>query len=716
MTVRSALRIASAPGPADRRRLLGMAAGVAVGVMLAALLWAGFTGLGDRSERSTWTSPSSSDVWTPEATLAPDEVAARSELDVFAGQAISVLYVYGADDPAVDIPGTRDGVPAGTSWVSPALAELIETVPQDELGDRFGTVRGTLPERVLAGPDALVAIVGVDETRVDESFVIESQFVGHRYASFAYEALAVLGAIAVLIPVAMLLGIVTSFGSIDRSARMRAFHLLGATALDRARFAAVEAGGVALIGTIAGVLFAWVAAIPTSLVSINGSRLYPSDVRLEPVEALIAVVVVPLVFALVAAVRAARADAQPSSVRDRAERPLGWWRIAVLVVGVALLALTLATNVGGVAALVGGFAITAIGIVLIGPILTHGIARIAHTRAQSAAGIMAYGRIQRNPRQIFRAVSGVVIAVFLVSLFMSGVTSVREGAVAHGDGYLDEDVMIVRLMSPSTIYASGQLDEQQAESIVTENWEIAAAIEEVSGVSGVARLYVTPSEEVASTRAGLASIGIAADTDYPLVTSDPISQPVVTGPATDAIDETQLVGLYVAADSDAARERVRTILAGSTTSTSTTATPAEYENLNATTAREYRTLAILGIIVAAGVSAVALAAATISAVRDRRRTLGLMRLTGMPFSAVKGIMLREAVVPLAAAVALAALTGYGVGALIVTGLSAGGRTVTAPPLEYYIVIAATLGLSLLAVLAAFPAARRATGGEATRFE
>ena len=118
---------------------------------------------------------------------------------------------------------------------------------------------------------------------------------------------------------------------------------------------------------------------------------------------------------------------------------------------------------------------------------------------------------------------------------------------------------------------------------------------------------------------------------------------------------------------------------------------------------------------AAGVSAVALAAATISAVRDRRRTLGLMRLTGMPFSAVKGIMLREAVVPLAAAVALAALTGYGVGALIVTGLSAGGRTVTAPPLEYYLVIAATLGLSLLAVLAAFPAARRATGGEATRF-
>ncbi len=708
MTVRSALRIAIAPGPADRRRLLGMAAGVAVGVMLAALLWAGFTGLGDRSERSTWVSPHSNTAWTPETQLSADQVAARGSTDMFDGQAISVVHAYGADDTTVSIPGIPDGVPAGTSWVSPALAELIEQTPSDQLGDRFGTVKGTLPNSVLAGPDSLVAVVGVDDSRVNEAFSVLYEFEGFRYTSDTYEAIALLGAVAVLIPVLMLLGVVTSFGSIDRTARMRALHLLGATAADRARFAAVEAGAVALVGSIVGVLLAWLAAIPASLVSINGSRLFPDDLRLEPWEGIVAIVVVPLAFAVVAAVRAARADAQPSSVRDRQEKPLSLWRLAVPFGGALLMFAGLFATRYAEYVLVTGFAVTAIGIVMVGPILTRNIARLAHRRAQSVAGLMACARIQRHPRQIFRAVSGVVIAVFLVSLFMSGVTSVRGGGPGGGDGYLADDVLIVQLDDRMGWGAQGGASD-------AENEEIVAAIERMDGVTGVARTFMNDRAETLSTREELAKVGIASDADVSMVQAAPFDVPVVQTSGGD-LSGAKLSTVFIATTDANVRERVRTFLAENYDSLSISATPAEQRSFVDSSAEEYRTLAILGIIVAAGVSAVALAAATISAVRDRRRTLGLMRLTGMPFSAVKGIMLREAVVPLAAAVALAALTGYGVGALIVTGLSAGGRTVTAPPLEYYIVIAATLGLSLLAVLAAFPAARRATGGEATRFE
>ncbi|MGF3052616.1 FtsX-like permease family protein [Microbacterium sp. YY-03] len=708
MTVRSALRIAIAPGPADRRRLLGMAAGVAVGVMLAALLWAGFTGLGDRSERSTWVSPHSNTAWTPETQLSADQVAARGSTDMFDGQAISVVHAYGADDTTVSIPGIPDGVPAGTSWVSPALAELIEQTPSDQLGDRFGTVKGTLPNSVLAGPDSLVAVVGVDDSRVNEAFSVLYEFEGFRYTSDTYEAIALLGAVAVLIPVLMLLGVVTSFGSIDRTARMRALHLLGATAADRARFAAVEAGAVALVGSIVGVLLAWLAAIPASLVSINGSRLFPDDLRLEPWEGIVAIVVVPLAFAVVAAVRAARADAQPSSVRDRPEKPLSLWRLAVPFGGALLMFAGLFATRYAEYVLVTGFAVTAIGIVMVGPILTRNIARLAHRRAQSVAGLMAYARIQRHPRQIFRAVSGVVIAVFLVSLFMSGVTSVRGGGPGGGDGYLADDVLIVQLDDQMGWGAQGGASD-------AENEEIVAAIERMDGVTGVARTFMNDRAETLSTREELAKVGIASDADVSMVQAAPFDVPVVQTSGGD-LSGAKLSTVFIATTDANVRERVRTFLAENYDSLSISATPAEQRSFVDSSAEEYRTLAILGIIVAAGVSAVALAAATISAVRDRRRTLGLMRLTGMPFSAVKGIMLREAVVPLAAAVALAALTGYGVGALIVTGLSAGGRTVTAPPLEYYIVIAATLGLSLLAVLAAFPAVRRATGGEATRFE
>lgn len=712
MTVRSALRIAVAPGPADRRRLLGMAAGVAVGVMLAALLWAGFTGLGDRSERSTWVQPqtmSSGQMWEPGRTLADDEIAARGLSTVFAGHAIDVLYVYGAESPAMDIPGTREGVPAGTSWVSPALASLIEQYPRDELGDRFGTVRGELPDRVLAGPDALVAVVGVDESQVNEQFIVVSELTGYRYTSETYEILAVLGAVAVLIPVAMLLGVVTSFGSVDRSARMRAFHLLGATAADRARFAAVEAGGVGLVGTIVGLLLAWVAAIPVSFVTINGSRLFPSDLRLEPGELLVAVVVVPLIFAAVAAIRAARADAQPSSVRDRQEKPLGLWRVFVLAAGVLLLWASFSGIVPMFYGLVAGFVLTAMGIVAVGPMITHGIARIAHKRARSAEGLMAYARIQRHPRQIFRAVSGVVIAVFLVSLFMAGVTSVREGAVVRGEGDLASDVLIVGLDNPAT---TGTISAAQEAALV----DAVAAVEQVPGVTGLARIYLGSEYQGLSTKADLASVGVESTADVSVVKAFPSDGPVVMGASDESVAGLLPSSLFVATADATARERVRTVLSEHANVVNSGVTLTEFEAISDTQAREYRTLAILGVLVAAGVSAVALAAATVSAVRDRRRTLGLMRLTGMPFRTLKGIMFREAVVPLAAAVALAAIIGYGVGAMIIFGLSSGGRSVTPPPLEYYVVIVATLAMSLLAVVAAFPAARRATSGEVTRFE
>lgn len=713
MITRSATRIAVVPGKSDARRLIGMIAGVAVGVALAALLWSGFTGLGDRSERSSWVQSQNYDpvVFEPGMSLASNQVAIAGSVGVYDSQMVQTLFVYGADPSVeVDIPGTRDGVAPGTAWVSPALAELIKTVPSEELGGRFGDVTGILPDRVLAGPDSLVAVVGVDEEAA-VGFEIVSDLPGYRYSSANYELIALLGAVAVLIPVIMLIGVVMSFGSVDRAVRMRALHMLGATAADRAKFAAIEAGLVGGVGAIAGVVFAWFVALPVSLVSVNGSRFFPDDLRLEPLEAIVAIIAVPLVFAGIAAVRAMRVDSAPSSVRDRAEKPLGWWRVLPLMSGMVLVGVALFGVFSSDAALFGGLVLIAIGMILLGPILTHDVARFAHRRAKSAAGVIAYGRIQQHPRQIFRAVSGVVMAVFLVSLFMSGVTSVREGMVRSGEGFLPGDVLV--FSGESYNHQAGMPAGEDGDEALA---DLASKLEAMPGVTGVARIYLDDFYNALATADELAKVGVTSEFEVALVNTSSPSYPVLIEEASSDSALDDLTGLFIATDSAETRERVRTLIAEDNPFVVAPMSFSERARLSSTPAHEYRSLAVLGILVAAGVSAAALAAATMSAVRDRRRTLGLLRLTGMPFSTVRGIMMREAAVPLIVATLGAIVIGYALGAAIVAVLSDGARVVTPPPLEFYVVIGITMALSILAVIAAFPAAHRATSGEATRFE
>src|SRR6187401_279044 len=49
----------------------------------------------------------------------------------------------------------------GETFVSPALADLLAQRPDDELGDRFGTIVGTMGEAGLQAPNELVAVNGL---------------------------------------------------------------------------------------------------------------------------------------------------------------------------------------------------------------------------------------------------------------------------------------------------------------------------------------------------------------------------------------------------------------------------------------------------------------------------------------------------------------------------------------------------------------------------
>ncbi|MCW5954706.1 MAG: FtsX-like permease family protein, partial [Propionibacteriaceae bacterium] len=121
-------------------------------------------------------------------------------------------------------------------------------------------------------------------------------------------------------------------------------------------------------------------------------------------------------------------------------------------------------------------------------------------------------------------------------------------------------------------------------------------------------------------------------------------------------------------------------------------------------------------LVAAGISALALAAATLAGVLDRRRVFGLLRLTGMPPRTLGRIIAAEAAVPLLSVFVVVALLGQFVAWAMVTSLSDGRRTTGWPAADYYLVLAACLALAAAAVAVTAHAARRGTSTAVTRFE
>ena len=155
----------------------------------------------------------------PDHVLADNELAVASNVDIVGSRPITLLRVALPESgtTSVRIPGA-DVVPKrGEYLASPALAKRISSLPADQLGDRYGKQVGVLAPEAVEGPDSLVAVVGTDLGTVAASeFYIPPQvvtsFQGIPYENEAYRIATLIGAIAVLVPALLLVGIVTDLG------------------------------------------------------------------------------------------------------------------------------------------------------------------------------------------------------------------------------------------------------------------------------------------------------------------------------------------------------------------------------------------------------------------------------------------------------------------------------------------------------------------------
>lgn len=729
-----------------RARLIGTAAGIAVGVALLLLIVGAYQGLVERGERSTWvhlTTGSSASPFQggsiPGADedgplgdqLGDDEVlvastsAVGAAADYFAGAPIVRVDVAATPGSTVSVPGIGRPPAPGEYFASQALADLIAAHPAELLGDRYGTPAGIIGEDALASPDSLVVVVGgqPEEVAAKPFATRLAQFQGFAYASDTYRAIAIVGGIGVLFPVIVLIGIVTRLGQAARAERFATMRLLGATPNRVAGIAAFEMGATGLAGAVLGAGLYWLLLPLAAQVPIEEGRFFSSDLQVHPLVLGVVTVGVSLVAAVVAYASSRRAGFGPlGASRERRERPPRAIALLPLLAGLTVVVTVSILSAAKVSVpradliLIGGFVLICAGLLQAGPVLTAWVSRLGAAGARSGAAVLAMNRIRQHPRATYRAVSGLVLAVFVVTVFAAAITTFQaEGVTAAGpDERIPENVLIA------------QLDYAQ----VSPGQDLAPLVAPLADVEGVTEAIVVSSElgdglilpAVAAQRLGLAVPvgGGFVQVDAAYFGNGEVERPVRVEPvgadvAAGALPRMVLVVTDGAAES---LERARTAtIAGDLPVGSAPLTRAEAVTTGLDAwASHYAGLANLGILIATVICAVSMAVSTIAGVLDRRRVLGLLRLAGMPAPTLRRMLLAEAAVPLATAFVLSVVLGFVVAWTLLVGFTGGRRSISWPDPGYYATIAVSLALAAVAVLATFRTARQSTGLSATRFE
>ena len=720
-----------------RRRLLGIVAGVMVGVAVFLLLTAAYQAFGERSRRSSWHTPitASPTALMPDTELTAHTAGAASTLDHVGNRTVTVLLVATTEDTRVRIPGS-DVVPRpGQYLASPAMADLIASMPADQLAERYGRQVGVLSEDAVEGPDSLVLVVGMEAPRLaawqgSEQPQVVTGFVGHDYAAQAYRIVAAVGALAILAPVLLLIAIVTDLGAAQRAERLATLRLIGATPGRVARLAAAETAATSALGAVAGVVL-YLALIPAAArLTIGSSRFFARDLLTSPPVMILTAVGVVGGATAVSWWRTRRASIGPLGAsrerRERAPRPV---RLLPLLLGLA--GLTAVRLAGGrlsttalVTLLIGSFLSTMLGLLWAGPLLTCWAARAARRRARTAAQVMGLGRLVQHPRAAFRAVGGMVVALYAVTLFAVAITAAAGvPGVRTGPGRLSPQALFTTPATADPAALDSVLGRLRAvPGVTTASLGYPQAPQQ--GQKGRGLRLVLPVEDVrALGEAGADSPTGWVSVDWGWVLGEradpaPAQAPQTDGPSAGSPSAAGAPVLLVATDGGpGAVERARTAMV-SAVGADLVSYPVSRYDIRAVqasaTENQFAALGYIGILIAAGVSTASLAVSTVSSLLARRRVLGLLRLTGMPHAALRRVVAYETLLPVATVLALsigaAAYTAW----VLITGVSA--RSIGWPAGSYYAVVGACLALVGAAVLASARAATRMVSGTAVRFE
>ncbi|MCD0449643.1 FtsX-like permease family protein [Actinocorallia sp. API 0066] len=694
------------------RRLVAIGVGVALGVAAFLLVWGAGGGLQERENRSAWLYTVGTESEGEPGRPGKGEALWAWSTDYHRGAPVLLRTISVTQDTTVTLPGVGTPPRQGTYYASPAMRRLIDRTPDAELRDRYGTSVGTLPASVLPGPDALVVVAGTTPERA-ASAVSVSTVKGFDDKATprggSIRAVMLMGGIAIFFPVLLLVGIATRLGAAARAERFATLRLIGATPGALARLAAWEMGAVALAGGLAGALLAWALRPVAALLPLGDGRLYAADLAVPPGFAPLVVAVMAVGAAGAAAWRIRRADIGPlGAARQRRERVPTAPRALPLLAGLAVMAAgTLAPVPGDLVQplLIGGFAVTIAGIVVVGPWLTLLAGRLLERRAGGAASVIAGGRIRATPAATFRAASGMVVAVFTVAVFAGSASSVDQVTTPDAGPGLSPVGSLFASVDPERVTPRA-LKGIEAERVV-----VAYARPDERG-----SVFVSVADARSLGFTGLPARGHVRF-DLPAFVDASPDEPAKAVPTT-APQGLEPAALFALTDGSAtAIERTRTSLSLSGVAATPGLSRADLADLGLRgVVGNLARLAYTGVFVAILIAGVSLAVSTASAMLDRRRVLGLMRLMGMPPAVLRRTIVYETAVPLGAVLLLSLGAGFTVAWMILEGLGNDRLTMGWPDPLFFLTLAAGLALTLAATYAATSLVRRNTGLTTTRFE
>jgi hypothetical protein len=753
--------------------VLAVAVGLGVGLLLtavaatnAALTW---------NNRHGW-------FWTGTASVPPSPAAAgiaplwwHPGGDTFDGQQINRFDVAAAGASSPVPPGIPHDPGPGQYYASPALAALLRSTPADQLAGRYpGRLAGVIGDAGLPSPDSLVIIIGhtpaqLAHTRDSVQVTsIAAAVPGNQGSQVnpkgldyippdpgggqsAVDLLLSVVALAILAPVLIFIATATRLSAARREQRFAAMRLVGATRRQVSWLAATESTVAGVAGVAAGFGIFFLLRIPVAGIPFIGQPFFPAELTLSPPDILAVAIGVPVAAAVAARLALRRVRISPLGVARRGTPPPPRaWRILPLLAGFAELGFFTvhgkpASPSGQDLAFVPGFALIIVGLVLAGPWLTMATARVMARRTSRPGTLIAARRLADDPRAAFRAVSGLVLALFITTVTVVGITT------------WNDQQRNVRISAAETKVLTDQLAGQQASpGLAAPAAPLAAELSGIHGVQGVVVVRADPGLTIPAAfhnlganpgSTGPVPAGVVSCAQLATVPAlgrcpagataaafpaDGFAGPLygvdatgITWPAA-KVRATRLDSLAVDAINVATSGTVPAVEQARTVLENAHAYPAAYlvDGVPSTigeliaqsnpTNSGYQQLANTVILVSLPIAGCTLAAGIAAGLADRKRPFSLLRLTGARLATLRRVVALESAVPLLAVAAVAIGTGFGAAAMYASLEMQ--HPMVAPGTAYYLITAGGIVVSLGIIAATFPLLKRITGPEVARNE
>ena len=339
----------------------------------------------------------------------------------FQGNSIAGYYVHGTGANSPVPPGIAALPGPNQLVVSPAMQDLLNS--NASLHARFPQqIVGTISQPGLRGPNDLTFYAGTGPLPSSAQSAVDTMNVykfgltpPDRTIDPSLLVLAIIGAVALLIPIFIFVSVSSRIAGAQRDRRLAALRLVGAGSWQVRRIAAAESLVSAGTGLVLGaLLFLGVRQLAPSIEVLSFST-FTEDVQPAVPLAVLIVLLVPVLTVGTVLFAMRRTIIEPLGV-VRGGKPVRrrvWWRLGLIVVGIVLLFLAKpgsshASNawVGLVAA---GASALLIGVPAILPWLLERV--ISKASAGAPSWQLAIRRLQMDSGTPARVVGGVAVVL-----------------------------------------------------------------------------------------------------------------------------------------------------------------------------------------------------------------------------------------------------------------------------------------------------------------